>query len=143
MNEPNKELTIFNNIKKDIANLGDELQMMLPSHIDKDKFVMTVVTAIQKNTDLMDEQVNKPSLYMACMESAQDGLIPNGKEAALVIFNTNIGTQAKPEWIKKVQYMPMIQGLRKLVERSGLIKKWTVQIVKEKDQGWDQTFLYT
>lgn len=129
-----KEITIFDNIKKDIVNLGDEFQMMLPSHIDKDKFVMTVVTAIQRNPDLMDRQINKPSLYMACMEAAQDGLIPNGKEAALVIFNTNIGTKAKPDWVKKVQYMPMIQGLRKLVDRSGLIKKWTVQVVKEHDQ---------
>ena len=133
MTNESKEISIFDNIKTDIAKLGDEFEMMLPSHIDKDKFVMTVVTAIQRNKDLMAPEIDKPSLYMSCMESAQDGLIPNGKEAALVTFNTNIGTKRQPKYIKKVQYMPMIQGLRKLVERSGQIKKWTIQVVKEGD----------
>jgi len=126
-------VTVFDRIKQDINQLGGDFKMMLPSHIDPDRFVMTVVTAIQKNPELYNKEVDKPSLYMACMECAQDGLIPDGREAVLNIFNTNIGSKQNPNWIKKVQYMPMIQGLRKLAYQSGEIREWAVRIVREND----------
>jgi len=127
-------VTVFDRIKTDINHMGGDFKMMLPGHIDSDRFVMTVVTAITKNPDLYNNETDKPSLYMACMECAQDGLAPDGREAVLNIFNTNIGTKQNPKWIKKVQYMPMIQGLRKLAQQSGQVKKWTVQIVRQNDE---------
>lgn len=126
-------LQAIDSIKTEVRGLGPEFKALLPSHISEEKFIQTCMMAIQKNQDLAHPDVDKPSLFLACAEAASDGLIPNGKEAALVIFNTNVGTREKKRYIKKVQYMPMIGGMKKLVRNSGTIKKWTINVVKEND----------
>ena len=37
--------------------------------------------------------------------------LPNGKEAALVVYNTKVKRNGTDVWIKAVQYMPMIAGI--------------------------------
>lgn len=79
----------------------------LPPGIDPERFQRVVLTAIQQNPAVAN--ADKNSLYNAVIRCAQDGLLPNGKEAAIVQF----GNQA--------QYMPMIGGLRKIAADHGII----------------------
>ncbi|CAO3358697.1 recombinase RecT [Azospirillum palustre] len=99
-----------------------QFALALPVHITPDKFVRTLMTAVAKNPDLA--QADRRSLFNSCLEAAADGLMPNGKEAALVIFNTKDGKddRGRDIWIKKVQYMPMVRGIRKLAFNSGQLK---------------------
>ena len=63
-----------------------DLKKMLPPSIPSDKFVRTVQTAITLNPDLAE--ADKNSVLTSCMKAAADGLVLDGREAALTIYNT-------------------------------------------------------
>lgn len=116
-----KALTVVDQVKKTLASEGmkNQFNMALPDHISVKKFVRVAQTAIANNPNLASS--NKEALYGACMKAAQDGLLPDGKEAALVGFG------------KSVQYMPMVAGILKKVRNSGELSSITSQIVYEND----------
>jgi len=117
----------------------NEFKMVLPAHITPEKLQRTIITAVQSDPDLLT--ANRQSLMLACMKAAQDGLLPDKREAALVIFKQN--TQVNGEWreVKLVQYMPMVYGLRKKILQSGDIADITAKVVyrREVEEGF---FIY-
>lgn len=105
-----------------------EFQKALPSHISPDKLQRTIITAAQTNPDLLT--ADRQSLIVAAMKAAQDGLLPDGREAALVIYNNRVkGADGQFYNQKVVQYLPMVYGLRKKIVQSGEISTLTVGIV--------------
>ena len=76
-------------------------------------FTQVVVRAVQEQPELLN--ADRTSLFLACQTAAQDGLLPDRKDGALVVYNTKVGEQ----WIKKVQWQPMIGGLRKTLANHG------------------------
>jgi phage RecT family recombinase len=93
---------------------ASEIRRALPSGLSPEKFQRTVITAAQKNPELL--KADRQSLLLACIMAAQDGLLPDGREAALVIFSTRVKLPTgKWESRKLVQYMPMTYGLRKKI----------------------------
>lgn len=98
-----------------------EIAKALPGHISADKFIRTAQTAIALTRNI--EKANPASLLAACSKAAADGLILDGREAALVV-----------DYQGDVQYRPMMRGLLKLAYNSGQISKVSVQIVCEKDE---------
>jgi recombination protein RecT len=104
----------------------------LPAHIPVERFMRIILTAIQQNPALA--RADRASLWNASMRAAADGLLPDGRDGALVIYNTKEKDEnGKDRWIAKVQWMPMIGGLRKKVRNSGEIKDWNAQVVHAKD----------
>lgn len=99
--------------------MGDEFRRALPSHIPHERFQRIAITAINRNPDLL--RADRKSLLEACLLSAQDGLLPDGREAALVLFGG------------KVQYMPMVAGIRKKVYQSGEITSLVARVAREND----------
>lgn len=110
-----------------LALRASEFVKVLPSHITPDKLQRTIITAVQSDPDLL--RADRQSLILACMKAAQDGLLPDKREAALVIFNEN--RQVDGEWVnrKLVQYMPMAFGLRKKILQSGEVTDITAKVV--------------
>ena len=106
-------------ISQALTRMEPAFKQALPSHVPVEKLRRVLITAISQNPDL--QTADRPSLYNACMKAAQAGLIPDGKEAALVIFKT------------QVQYMPMVAGILKLVRNSGELSTITSQIVHKND----------
>ena len=102
-----------------------QLQMGLPSHITVDRFQRVVMTAINNNHDLAS--ADRRSLFNAAIKAAQDGLLPDGREGALVIF------KEKTSGKKLVQWIPMVYGLIKLVRQSGEIDRIGARIVYQKE----------
>lgn len=92
-----------------LTRMEAEFACALPPQIPAQKFIRTVMTAVQMQPDLLG--TDRRSLLAACMKAAQDGLLPDGREAALVIFRTKSGSMT--------QYMPMIGGLLKKLRNSG------------------------
>ena len=111
------EITVF---AKDLALHERQFQSVLPAHIPAKKFLRTIVGAVQNNPGIL--KCNRASIYAACQKAAQDGLILDGREAAIVQFK---GT---------AQYMPMVAGLLKKLRNSGQISTITAQTVHEKDK---------
>lgn len=96
----------------------------LPKHIPAERFLRVVMTAVQQNPALA--KVERRSLFVSALKAAQDGLLPDGREAALVIYKDKSRGEI-------AQYMPMIAGIRKKVRNSGEIATWDAQCVHEKD----------
>jgi len=116
---------------------ASDFKAALPAHITLEKFQRTIVTAVQTDPDLL--KADRRSLILACMKAAQDGLLPDKREAALVLFKEN-RKDAQGKWQTKmvVVYMPMVYGLRKKILQSGEIKSIGVNVVyrREYDEGF-------
>jgi recombination protein RecT len=97
-----------------------QFKAALPAHIPVERFVRVVLTAVQTSPRLAE--MDRASLWNACMRAAQDGLLPDGREGALVPFKG------------KVTWIPMVGGIRKKVRNSEAIATWDVHAVHAKDQ---------
>lgn len=110
----------------------DTFAASLPKHIDFDRFRSSVITAVSLDGSLL--QADRASLFTACMQCAADGLLPNKRDAAFVTFSVREKDKdGREQWIKKVQYMPMVAGVLKKLRNSGEISSFTAQCVYEHD----------
>ena len=79
-------LTVQQELKQTLSKMEPQFAAALPEHITPKRFVRVLMTAVSSQPKLCE--ANRTSLFSACMSSAQDGLLPDGKEAAIVTFNT-------------------------------------------------------
>lgn len=120
------KVTPLEEVRSSLTKMGDQFKMALPPQISPERFQRVSITAVQQNPELLE--ADRHSLFGACMKAAQDGLLPDGREAALVVYNDRkVGK-------KVVQYMPMVSGIMKKVRNSGEISTWSVHVVKEGDE---------
>ncbi|WP_168222031.1 recombinase RecT [Aquisphaera giovannonii] len=117
--------------KNDIQLMENELKKMLPQSLPSDKFVRTVQTAITLNPDIAEAEKN--SVLNACMKAAADGLVLDGREAALTIFNTKVKKNGQDTWVKMAQYIPMVAGIIKRVRNSGEVSRLNAFVVYKND----------
>lgn len=110
-------------LKSQVKDMRAKFAEVLPKDIDPDKFVNVVLSAIATNPDLQNADTS--SFLVASMKCASDGLIPDGREAALVVQSD-----------RKVRYMPMVAGLLKKCRNSGDIKSIGANVVYERDE-WE------
>lgn len=109
-----------NEIRHQLVAMTPEFKNALPSHIKPEKFQRVVMTVIQQQPDLI--KADRRSLFASCIKCAADGLIPDGREAALVLFGG------------KVQYMPMLAGIQKRVRNSGEIASIQAHVIYANDK---------
>lgn len=109
-----------------------QFQAALPAHIPVERFKRVILTAIQNNAALAT--ADRQTLWNSAMRAAQDGLLPDGREGAMVIYKTKVKDGSREFWIEAVQWMPMVAGIRKKVRNSGEIATWDAHVVYEKDQ---------
>lgn len=126
----NRALTPVDEVRHALLSpeMGRQFAMALPSHIALEKFQRVAATAVANNPELV--QADRTTLYSACMKAAQDGLLPDGREAALVIYKTKRGDQ----WVKAAQYMPMVAGVLKKIRNSGELKELSAHVVYANDR---------
>jgi recombination protein RecT len=105
-----------------------EIAGSLPAHIPYERFARVIMNAVAQNPDLL--AADRGSLLTAAAKAATDGLLCDGREAALVIFNKKIGN----EWAKSVQYMPMVAGILKKVRNSGELSAIVAKVVYAGDK---------
>lgn len=117
-----KQLAPIDVLKRDISKL--DFASALPKHITKEKFTRVLLTAISSNPQIAT--ADRTSLFAACMAAAQQGLLPDGRESALVTFKTKDGVKA--------QFMPMLGGILKKIRNSGELVSITAQQIHEKDK---------
>jgi recombination protein RecT len=82
-----------------------QVALALPEGMKPERFVRVMVTALLDNPDLAKADFN--SIFQAGLHAAKDGLLPDGREAAFVMFKD------------KATYMPMIGGFRKIAAEYG------------------------
>lgn len=118
----NRELSVVDAAKRGIAKMEGEFAKALPGHITPARFVRTAQTALSMTRNI-ENVTNPQSLYAAVTNAAADGLILDGREAALVV-----------DYQGNASYRPMMRGLLKLAHNSGQIKSLVVEVVRENDE---------
>lgn len=113
MAEAKKEMSVMDQVGNTLDSMESQFSKALPDNVPAKKFIRVVRTALQKNPDLL--AADRHSLYAACMDCATDGLIPDGREAALVPF------KKKGSEVKSIKYLPMVKGICKRARNSGEI----------------------
>jgi recombination protein RecT len=111
--------------RSELMAMTPELANALPSHIKPEKFQRVILTVVQLQPDLLS--CDRRSLFAACLKCAADGLVPDGREAALVKYGTS------------AQYLPMFTGVQKRVRNSGEIASIQSHVIYEHDEFvWQQ-----
>lgn len=126
-NDPN-----IKTLRQQLEQRIDWITKSLPSHISKEQFEATLVRAAMSDPALL--LADRMSFFEAALAAAIDGLTPDKKEGAMVVYNTKIKENGKDIWIKKVQWLPMIRGIFTKVYNTGLVKSATVGIVYGGDE---------
>ena len=92
---------------------------VLPPTMPAAKFVASFKTMALNNPDVL--RANPRSVVIAVMQAAQDALLPDGRDAAIVVRN-GVAT-----------YQRMGQGLIKLLYRTGRVSSVSLQVVRQGD----------
>lgn len=128
MNEQAKGVPALTMFRRDLASMEKQFMAALPEHIPPQRFMRVILTAVQTNSKLL--QCTRQSLFAAAMRAAQDGLMPDGREGAIVPFGDEEDGRRKSD---QAQWMPMVAGLRKKCRNSGEVSDWQVELVYEGD----------
>lgn len=98
-----------------------QVALAVPEGVSSRQLLRAAMTAVLENPDLGALNL-RATLLQATLKCAQDGLLPDGREAAFVLYGGR-----NP----KVSYQPMIGGLRKIAADHG----WglTTRVVFEND----------
>lgn len=126
-NDPNVQT-----LRAQIEKRLDSFAEALPSHITPEQFKAVLIRAAMGDPNLLI--ADRVSFFEAALAAAIDGLMPDKKEGAMVVYNTKIKEGGKDVWIKKVQWLPMIRGIFTKVYNTGKVKSATVGIVYGGDQ---------
>lgn len=92
---------------------------------DIERFQNNAIMAVNNNEDIRRGEVSTKSIFNVCSRAANDGVMLDGREAALVIGYTRNG--------KEAQYRLMSQGIMKMINRSPEIEYVSCQTVHEND----------
>jgi recombination protein RecT len=114
--------------KRDIGTLIERKELALPTNVKPEAFRNAAVVAVQDNPKILN--CDRDSVFKSIRTLAAAGLVPDGREAALVPFRTKDGD--------KCQAMPMVFGLIKMVRRSGTVKDIRAHIVYQREVDEDR-----
>ncbi len=116
---PTKAIAPIDAVYNTLLQMGPQFEMALPQQVPTEKFLRALRTTLQLNPALLD--CDRTTLYAESMKAAQDGLVLDGREAALAPFKG------------KAKYMPMVLGICKKARNSGEIETLDAFDVFEKD----------
>ena len=114
-----------------------DIDAMLPRNIPLAKFQATAIAAVKQNPELLE--CTTRSLMSAITRSAQDGILPDGREGVINSYNTKVPKKGQPDrWEKQAQWNPMAHGLRKRArETDGILID--AQVIYQNDTfTWEQ-----
>lgn len=117
--------------ESELLERENAIASMLPSNINLERFKNTAIAAVKQNPELLE--CTPRSLFQAITRSAQDGILPDGREGVIGSYNTKVKRRGQEFWEKQAQWNPMVFGLRKRArELDGLLID--SQVVHEKDK---------
>lgn len=114
------QVAVIDQVRTQLTSMTPQFAAALPKHVDPARFVRVTMTALQMTPALLN--ADRRTLFASAMRASQMGLMPDGREGAIVMFKD------------VAQFMPMVAGIMKLVRNSGEISTWSVQAVHENDE---------
>lgn len=132
-----KRQNLAERFRQDLDEYTPNLKDALPADIPVARFKRILVTAVSQNPELL--YADRRSLFNASIRCAVDGLIPDGRQAALVVYRTDVKRRDPAtgiDHVRKVdmvQYLPMVAGLRERMRKSGEVDSAVAEAVFERD----------
>ena len=123
-----KGLITWERFQGELQAREGELAALLPKNVAKGRFVASALAAVKQTPGLL--KCTPRSLFSSLTKSAQDGLLPDGREGVIVIYREK---QKGGSWLQKAQWNPMTFGLRKRARELDHILV-TAQVVHEQDE---------
>lgn len=114
------QVQVIDEVRSAITKMEPQFKAALPAHVKPEKFMRVVLTAVGITPALLN--ADRRSLYSAAMRAAQMGLLPDGREGAIVSFGN------------AAQFMPMLGGILKTLRNSGELESIDAQIVNRNDR---------
>jgi len=132
MNAPAKKPDLKASQKEQVREIELTLKTMrsrlveaLPPSIPVQQFVSTILTACADEPKLLN--CERHSLFLSCLKCARDGLMPDGREAAIVPFKDN------KAGVELATYMSMVAGLLKKIRNSGQLAGFSANAIYSND----------
>ena len=121
----------------ELTGRADELAAILPANVPADKFMAATAIWVRDNPELA-EKVDRASLMRAVTQAAEDGLMPDGREGVINVYNMKVkykderGTE-REKWVQAAKWIPMTFGIRK---RAMELQKIIIdaQVIHENDE---------
>lgn len=115
----------------DIQARANEIASQLPSNVSRERFINATIAAVKATPDLL--LATPRSLMSAVVKAAQDGLLPDGREGIITVYEQKV-RGSNPERKENIaQWNPMFAGIRKRArEIDGIIID--AQVVVEGDE---------
>lgn len=107
-------------IRHTLVSMRPRIEATLANGMEFERFARHVMLNIERNKRLL--RADRNSLLNAISQASASGLVPDGREGALAVFKN------------QVTWMPMYQGLLKLVAETTDLKSFSANIVREDDQ---------
>lgn len=118
MNQQNQTaVTQLDRFKSNLALMFERNELALPSSVKPEAFRNAAIVAYQDSAYL--QRCTPQSVFKALRTLAVAGLVPDGREAAIVPFKD------------AAQAMPMVYGLIKVARNSGKVKTLWAEVVYE------------
>lgn len=102
-----------------MPDVQNRLKSVLPTNIPVDRFIQIAQMAALSMPDI--KNATPTSIIKGLIQCAKDGLVPDGREAALVVYKG------------EVAYQPMIDGVLKRIRLSGQVKNIFAKVVYHGD----------
>lgn len=109
-----------------LYHINEVINTALPSTVSRDKFRDVFMTAAIKEPKIF--AADRTSLQQALIASANSGLLPDGKMAALVPFKNTKANKTE------VQFIVMVMGYIHLFKKHAGVHSMAVNVVFEKDE---------
>jgi len=116
-------------LSDELLRLEQQVTSVLPAHVGMNKFLRVVATAWRAPEI---RRANRLSLFSAAIKCAQDGLLPDGREAIFTVYKTK--DRATGKAVEVVEYQPMWRGILKSVRNSGQLFSVSGNAVFERDE---------
>jgi recombination protein RecT len=106
--KPGRGLAAWQDFEAELHSREKSIAGLLPQHVSKQRFLNSAIAAVKQTPDLL--KATPRSLFAAIAKSAQDGLIPDGREGVITMYNER---QKNGSYLSVAQWNPMTYGLRK------------------------------
>ena len=109
----------------------EQYKGLLPPNVSVDRFTRTTIVAVNQNPDILN--ADRQSLFNAVSRAAAAGLLPDGSQGALVLFNQKVGNN----YVKSVRFMPMIEGIITQLGKAGITAYAASVYANDKIEIWN------
>ena len=105
---------IVSEFRNQVTRMEDQFRLALPPHIPAARFVRR--RSDRRAARAGTAGVRSADLFNSCMQAANDGLLPDGREGVLVPFGSEDDDKVRAG--SRVTWIPMVYGLRKKVRNA-------------------------